>query len=132
MLIMNKIHCNEQNIVKVTQSCLTLCDPMDYIVHGILQARILEWVAFPFSRVSSQPREQNIMKRQNSYDEQKPYNGSGADFLREGYILFPIQFYNYRIQRSWFPLSWKGDRKRFILQKCFMTSVFPTTIPFLT
>ena len=38
--------------VKVTQSCLTLCDPMDYTVHGILQARILEWVAFPFSRWS--------------------------------------------------------------------------------
>ena len=31
--------------------------PMDYIVHGILQARILEWVAFPFSRGSSQPRD---------------------------------------------------------------------------
>ena len=29
---------------KVAQSCLTLCDPMDYIVRGILQARILEWV----------------------------------------------------------------------------------------
>ena len=42
--------------VKVTQSFLTLCDPMDYTVHGILQARILEWVAFPFSRGSSQPR----------------------------------------------------------------------------
>ena len=41
--------------VKVAQSCPTLCDPMDYTVHGILQARILEWVAFPFSR-SSQPR----------------------------------------------------------------------------
>ena len=35
--------------VKVTQSCPTLCDPMDYTVHRILQARILEWVAFPFS-----------------------------------------------------------------------------------
>ena len=34
----------------------TLCDPMDCIVHGILQARILEWVAFPFSRGSSQPQ----------------------------------------------------------------------------
>ena len=33
--------------MKVIQSCLTLCDPMDYIVHGIFQARILEWVAFP-------------------------------------------------------------------------------------
>ena len=36
--------------VKVAQSCLTLCDPMDYTVPEILQARILEWVAFPFSR----------------------------------------------------------------------------------
>ena len=43
--------------VKVAQSCLTLCDPMDWIVHGILQARILEWVAVPFSRGSSQTRD---------------------------------------------------------------------------
>ena len=43
--------------VEVTQSCLTLCNPMDYTVHGILQARILEWVAIPFSRGSSQPRD---------------------------------------------------------------------------
>ena len=43
--------------VKVAQSCSSLCDPMDYTVYGILQARILEWVAFPFSRVSSQPRD---------------------------------------------------------------------------
>ena len=44
--------------VKVTQSCPILCNPMDYTVHGILQARILEWVAFPFFKVSSQPRDQ--------------------------------------------------------------------------
>ena len=44
--------------VKVTESSLTLCDPMDYTVHGILQAWILEWVAFPLSRGSSQPRDQ--------------------------------------------------------------------------
>ena len=43
--------------VKVAQSCLTLCNPIDYKVHGILQARILQWVAFPFSRLSSQPRD---------------------------------------------------------------------------
>ena len=36
--------------VKVTQSCLTLCDLMDYTVLGILQARILERVAVPFSK----------------------------------------------------------------------------------
>ena len=34
--------------VKVTQLCLTLCDPMDFTVHGILQASVLEWVAVPF------------------------------------------------------------------------------------
>ena len=49
--------------VKVAQSWLSvkvkvpLLDPMDYTVHGILQARILEWVAFPFSRGFSQPRD---------------------------------------------------------------------------
>ena len=42
--------------MKVAQSCLILCDPVDDTIHGILQARILEWVAFPFSRGSSQPR----------------------------------------------------------------------------
>ena len=46
---------------KLLQSCLTLCDPKDYSlpassVHGILQARILEWVALPSSRGSSQAR----------------------------------------------------------------------------
>ena len=52
-----KIISNIEYSVKVTYLCLTLCDPMDCIVHGILQARILEWVAFPFSRRSSQPRD---------------------------------------------------------------------------
>ena len=43
--------------MEVTQLCLTLWDPMDYTVHGILQARILKWAAFPFSRGSSQARD---------------------------------------------------------------------------
>ena len=49
----------------VAQSCPTHCDPMDYIARqaplsmGILQARILQWVAMPFSRGSSQPRDQS-------------------------------------------------------------------------
>ena len=44
----------------VAQSWLTLCDPMDCSpsVHGILQARILEWVAMPSPRGSSQPKDQ--------------------------------------------------------------------------
>ena len=49
--------------VKVAQLCLTLCDPIYYTVHGILQARILEWVAFPFSRGSSQHRERTQVSR---------------------------------------------------------------------
>ena len=43
--------------MKFTQSSPTLCDPRDYTVCGILQARILECVAFPFSRGSSQPKD---------------------------------------------------------------------------
>ena len=46
-----------QSEVKVSQSCSALCNAMDYTVHRILQARILEWIAFPFSRASSQPRD---------------------------------------------------------------------------
>ena len=56
---------NVWSLVKVltVHSCPTLCDPMDCSppgssVHGILQARILEWVAIPFSRASSQLRDQ--------------------------------------------------------------------------
>ena len=43
---------------EAAQLCPALCDPMDYIVHEILQAKILEWVAIPFSRRLSQPRDQ--------------------------------------------------------------------------
>ena len=48
--------------VKVAQSCPTVCDSVDRSppgssVHGILQARILEWVAIPFCRGTSQPRD---------------------------------------------------------------------------
>ena len=52
-----------RHFVKVTQSCLTLCNPMDYAVHGILQARILEWVALPFSKGTSQARDQTQVSR---------------------------------------------------------------------
>ena len=53
---------------EVSQSCLTLCDPMDYnlpgsSIHGIFQARVLEWVAISFSRGSSWPRERTWVSR---------------------------------------------------------------------
>ena len=50
-------------LIEVAQSCLTLCDPMDYSlpgfsIHGIFQARVLEWVVISFSRRSSWFRDQ--------------------------------------------------------------------------
>ena len=53
---------------EVAQLCPTLCDPMDCSppgspIHGILQARLLEWVAISFSRGSSQPRDQTWVSR---------------------------------------------------------------------
>ena len=55
-------HMESLVVVLVAQSCLTLCNPTDCslpgsCVHGILQARILEWVAMPSSRGSSRPRD---------------------------------------------------------------------------
>ena len=55
--------CESEMKVKAAHSCPTLCNPMDYTVRGILQARILERVAFPFSRGSSQPRERTQVSR---------------------------------------------------------------------
>ena len=54
------------SVVLVARLCLTLCDPVDYnppgsSIHGILQARLLEWVAMPFSRGSSQPRDWTLV-----------------------------------------------------------------------
>ena len=57
--VLNTLVLNES---EVTQSCPTLCDLIDcsltgFSIHGIFQARILEWVAISFSRRSSQPRD---------------------------------------------------------------------------
>ena len=77
---------------------MTLCDPMDYTVIGILQARILKWVAFPFSRGSSQPRDANLGIERRSPALQvdflppelqgKPkYTGLGSLSLLQGIFL---------------------------------------------
>ena len=53
-----KEQCVQRKVkVDVAQLCPTLFNPIDCTVHGILQARILEWVAFPFSRGSFQLRD---------------------------------------------------------------------------
>ena len=79
--------------VKVAQSCPTLCDPMDYAVHGTLQAKILEWVAFPFSRGSSQPKDQTQVSHiaggsLPAEPQRKPKNtGVGSLSLLQGLFL---------------------------------------------
>ena len=103
--------------VKVTQSCLTLCDPMDcslpgFSLHGILQAKILEWGAVPFSRGSSQPRNQTRVSCI-----------AGAFFtnwaIREDYIkyslLYKVYFFldytfpqNNRNEEQWYKLAAVG------------------------
>ena len=76
--------------MKVAQACLTLCDPMDC---GILQARILEWVAFPFSRGSSNPgiESRSPALQADSLPSEpsgKPKNtGVGSLFLLQGKFL---------------------------------------------
>ena len=63
-IIFTFIFCYLSCEVKVAQSCPTLCDPMDYTFHGLLQARILEWVhPFPLSRGPFQPRNQTLVSR---------------------------------------------------------------------
>ena len=79
--------------VKGAQSCLTLCDPMDYTVHGILQARILEWVAFPFSKGSSQPRDQIALQADYHLSHKKPKN-TGVGSLSLLQQIFPTQELN--------------------------------------
>ena len=64
----NNLRYADESESEVTQSCPTLCNAMDCSplgssVHGILQARILEWVAVSFSRGSSQPRDQTQVSR---------------------------------------------------------------------
>ena len=57
--------------VKLDQSCATLCKPMDYTVHGTLQARILEWAAILFSGGSSQPRDRTQVSRTAAEPQEK-------------------------------------------------------------
>ena len=82
--------------VKVTQSCPPPCNPMNYIAHGILQARILEWVAFPFSRgifptQGSKPRFPTLQADSLPAEPPgKPTNlGVGSLSLLQG--IFPTQ-----------------------------------------
>ena len=98
--------------VKIAQSCLTFYDPMDCSpsgssVHGILQARILEWVAIPFSRGSSQPGAQtqvSCFAGQTLYQSESPgaFKDHPKYFHRSFWrsALYPALYWVLRIQRS--------------------------------
>ena len=77
--------------VKVAQSCLTLCDPMDYTIRGILQARILKWVAVTFSRGSSQPRSPALQVASLLAEPQGKPKNTGVDGLFLLQQIFPTQ-----------------------------------------
>ena len=105
---------------KVVQSCLTLSHPMDYTVHGILQARILEWIVLPLSRGSCQQRDQiqvSSMQADSLPAEppEKPKNtGVGSLSLLQG--IFPIQEMNpglLHCRRILYQLSYQGIRIMF-------------------
>ena len=92
------IKCPSLSEVKVAQLCPTLCDPMDYTVHGILQARILEWVAFPFSKGSSQlgikPRSLVLQVNSLSAEPQEKPKNTGVGSLCLLQQIFPTQELN--------------------------------------
>ena len=103
--------------VKVAQSCLTLCNPKDCIVLGILQARILEWIAFPFSRRSSQHRDWtqvSCIAWQILYQlspHEKPKNAGMGD-LSLPQRIFPTQESNrgfLHCRRILYQLSYEGS-----------------------
>ena len=81
--------------MKVAQSCPTLCNLMDYTVHGILQARILEWVAFPFSRdlpnPGIKPRSLALQVDSLPAEPQGKSKNSGVGSLAFLQQIFPTQ-----------------------------------------
>ena len=91
--------------VKVTQSCLTLCDPMDYTVHGIFQAKILEWVTVPFSRRSSQPRHQTQFSHiAGGFFRAKPPGkpkNTGVGSLSDGGLTLVVSRCHFQGRRDW-------------------------------
>ena len=111
--------------MKVTQSCSTLCDPMDYTVHGILQARILEWVVFPspgdLPNPGIEPRSLTLQAVSLSPEprEKLKYTGVGSLLLFQQ--ICPTQESNgglwhcrrilYQLSYQGSPTDWKGGSK---------------------
>ena len=98
--------------VKFAQSCQTLCDPMDYTVHGILQARILEWVAIPSSRGSSQPRSPARQENSLLAEPQGKSKNTGVGSISLLQWIFPIQESNWGLLHyRWILYQWRYVRR---------------------
>ena len=94
------------------KSCPTLCNPMDYTVHGILQARILEWVDFPFSRGSSQPRSPALQADSLPAEPQGKPNNTRVGSLPLLQWIFPTQGLNQGLlhcRQILYQLSYQGS-----------------------
>ena len=94
-----------------SQSYPALCNPMDYTAHGILQDRIPEWVAFPFSKGSSQPRSRTQVDSLPAEPQGKPRN-TGVGSLSLLQQVFPTQESNWGLlhcRRILYHLSYQGS-----------------------
>ena len=103
--------------LKVTQSCPTLCNPVEYTVHGILQARILECIVFPFCKGSSQTKDRRPKSPALQADslpaepQGKPKN-TGVGSLSLLQRLFPTQESNgglLQCRQILYQLSYQGS-----------------------
>ena len=111
--------------VKVAQSCPTLCGPMDYTVHGILQAWIPQWVAFPFSRGSFQPWDptqiSHIAGRFFTTELQGKPKNTGMGSLSLLQRVFPTQKPNQGLlhcRRILYQLSYEGSPQYMMASMC--------------
>ena len=91
------VPCSRVCVCVCVQLCLILCNPMDYSppgssVHGISQARTLEWVAMSSSRGSSQPRDQTHISCIFSIGRQSLYHWAIWDFLRVWTMYILVRF----------------------------------------
>ena len=102
--------------VKVAQSCLTLCESMDYTVDGSLKARILEWVVFPFSRglpnPGIEPRSPTLQADSLPVEPQGKPKNTGVGSLALLQQVFPTQESNRGLHCRWilYQLSYQGTQ----------------------
>ena len=102
------------------KSCPTLCDPMDYRVHGSLQARVLQWVAFPFSRGSSQPRDWTQVSRIaggffTAEPQGKPLYHWGRWQMNK--LETSLRYFRWRLRRVNLGEGWWRDRWMFFRRR---------------